>query len=147
MSFPLKLCALITNSVPRRRHIRRARCLRYLGVMTELDFSMWPPIKSVAEFTGAQMKDEPKTAQQPEESNKTKSRAYFRPSFPRPELWRQLKEAIFLPRMGQIARAIYRWARRQLARNRKWTIGLPRILYSRWRELLRIEKTSALSEE
>ncbi len=102
---------------------------------------------SVAEFTVPQMKDEPRTAQQPEEPNKTKSRVYFRPSFPRPELWRQLKEAIFLPRIHHIARAIYRWARRQLARNRKWAVGLPRILYSRWRELLRIEKTSALSEE
>jgi hypothetical protein len=93
------------------------------------------------------MKDEPKTAEQPEKPNKTKSRVYFRPSFPRPELLRQLKEAIFLPRMTQIASAIYRWARRQLARNREWAIGLPGILYSRCRELLRIEKTSALSEE
>jgi len=102
---------------------------------------------SVAELTVHEMKDAPKTAPQPEEPNKTKSRVYFRPSFPRPELWQQLKEAIFLPHIHQIARAIYRWARRQLARNRKWAIGLLRILYSRWRELLRIEKTSALSEE
>jgi YD repeat-containing protein len=102
---------------------------------------------SVTELTLPQMKDEPKTAEQPEKPNKTKSRVYFRPSFPRPELLRQLKEAIFLPRMTQIASAIYRWARRQLARNREWAIGLPGILYSRCRELLRIEKTSALSEE
>jgi len=93
---------------------------------------------SVAELTVHEMKDAPKTAPQPEEPNKTKSRVYFR---------QQLKEAIFLPHIHQIARAIYRWARRQLARNRKWAIGLLRILYSRWRELLRIEKTSALSEE
>jgi hypothetical protein len=93
------------------------------------------------------MKDEPKTAQQPEKPEEIKSRVYFRPSFPRPELLRQLKEAIFLPRMTQIASAIYRWARRQLTRYREWAIGLPRILYSRGRELLRIEKTSALSEE
>jgi hypothetical protein len=102
---------------------------------------------SVTELTLPQMKDEPKTAQQPEKPEEIKSRVYFRPSFPRPELLRQLKEAIFLPRMRQIASAIYRWARRQLTRYREWAIGLPRILYSRGRELLRIEKTSALSEE
>src|SRR6267378_5838041 len=62
---------------------------------------------SVAELTVPQMKDEPKTAQQPEKPEKIKSRVYFRPSFPRPELLRQLKEAIFLPRMTQIASAIY----------------------------------------
>jgi hypothetical protein len=102
---------------------------------------------SVAELTVHEMKNEPKTAQQPEKPEKIKSRAYFRSSFPRPELWRQLKQAIFLPRNRQIASAIYRWARRKLARCREWAIGLPRILYSRGRELLRVEKTSALSEE
>src|SRR6267143_590085 len=102
---------------------------------------------SVTELTVPQMKDEPKTAQQPEKPEEIKSRVYFRPSFQRPELLRQWKEAIFLPRIRQIASVIYRWARRQLARNREWAIGLPGILYSRWRELLRIEKTSALSEE
>jgi hypothetical protein len=93
------------------------------------------------------MKDEPRTTQHSEKPQKIKSRAYFRPSFLRPELWRQLKEAIFLPRIRQIASAICRWAGRQLARYRKWAIGLSRILSSRGRELLRIEKTSALSEE
>ena len=108
--------------------------------------SKTPPV-SVAEFTAAQMKDTPRTDQQQKKPEKIKSSVYLRPSFPRPELWRQLKEAIFLPRIHQIASAICRWARRQLARNRKWAIGLPRIVYSRGRELLRIEKASALSEE
>jgi hypothetical protein len=102
---------------------------------------------SVAELAVHEMKDEPKTAQQPEKPNETKSRVYFRPSFRRPELWRQWKEAIFLPRIHRIASAICPWAGRQLARYRKWVIGLSRILSSRGRELLRIEKTSALSEE
>jgi hypothetical protein len=86
---------------------------------------------SVADLAVPEMKDEPRTTQQSEKPQKTKSRVFFRPSFPRPELWRQLKEAIFLPRIHQIASAICRWARRQLARKRKWAIGLPRILSSR----------------
>jgi len=102
---------------------------------------------SVAELAVPERKDEPRTTQQSEKPQKTKRRVSFRPSFPRPELWRQLKEAIFLPRIHQIASAICRWARRQLARNRKWAIGLPRILSSRGREPLRIEKASALSEQ
>jgi hypothetical protein len=101
---------------------------------------------SVAEFTVPEMKDESRTARQQEKPEKTKSRGYFPLSFPRPELWRRLNEAIFLPRIHQIASAICRWARRQLARYREWAIGWPRILYSRGRESLRIEKTSALSE-
>jgi hypothetical protein len=101
---------------------------------------------SVAEFTVPEMKDEPRTARQQEKPEKTKSPGYFPPSFPRPELWRRLKEAIFLPRIHQSASAICRWARRPLARYREWAIGLPRILYSRGRESLQIEKTSALSE-
>jgi hypothetical protein len=93
------------------------------------------------------MKDEPRTTQHSEKPQKTKSRVYFRPSFPRPELWRQLKEAIFLPRIRQMASAICGWAQRQLARNRKWAIGLPGILSSRGRESVRIEKASPLSEQ
>lgn len=102
---------------------------------------------SVAELTVPQMKDEPKTAQQTEKPEKIKSGRYFRPSFPRPELWRQLKEAIFLPRIHRIASAICRSARRQFARNRKWAIGLSRIVSSRRRESLRIERASALPEQ
>ena len=67
---------------------------------------------SVAELTAPETNDELKTARQPEKPEKTKIRVYFRPSFPRPELWRQLKEAIFLPRIHQIANAFCRWARR-----------------------------------
>jgi YD repeat-containing protein len=102
---------------------------------------------SVALLTVHEMKDERRTAQQPEKPEEINNRVYFRPNFPRPELLRQLKKAIFLPRMHQILSAICRWPGRQLARYREWAIGLPRILYSRGRELLRIEKTSALSEE
>jgi hypothetical protein len=94
----------------------------------------------VAELAVLEVKADTRTAQQPEKLQRIKNRLYFQPSFPRPELWRQLKEATFLPRMHHIASAICRWARRQLARNREWAIGLPRILYSRGRELLRIEK-------
>lgn len=83
----------------------------------------------VAEFTVPEMK--PKTARQPEKPENIKSQVHFRPSFPGPELWRQLEEAIFLPRIHQIVGAICRWARRQLAGYRKWVIGLPRILHSR----------------
>ncbi len=54
---------------------------------------------SVAEFTVPEMKDESRTARQQEKPEKTKSRGYFPPSFTRPELWRRLKEAIFLPRI------------------------------------------------
>src|SRR2546426_3022382 len=46
---------------------------------------------SVAELTAPETNDELKTARQPEKPEKTKIRVYFRPSFPRPELWRQLK--------------------------------------------------------
>jgi hypothetical protein len=102
---------------------------------------------SVGELAVPEMKDEPRTTQQPEKPQKTKSRVYFRPSFLRAELWRQLKEIIFLPRTHQTTTAICRWARRQLERYRHWAIGLRRILHSRGRELLRMEKTSALSEE
>lgn len=102
---------------------------------------------SVALLTVHEMKDEPKTAQQPEKPEEINNRVHFRPSFPTPELLPQLKKAIFVSHMHQIVSAICRWAGRQLARYREWAIGLPRILYSRGRELLRTEKTSALSEE
>jgi len=102
---------------------------------------------SVAELAVPEMKDEPRTTQHSEKPQKTKSRVYFRLSSRRPELSRQLKEAIFLRRIHQIASAISRWARRQLARNRKWAIGLSRILSSRGRESVRIEKASAPSEQ
>jgi len=77
---------------------------------------------SVAELAVPEMKDEPKTTQEREKPNKTKTRVDFRLSLLMPELWRQLKGAIFLPHIR-------------------------RILYCRGRKLLRIEKTSALSEE
>jgi hypothetical protein len=50
---------------------------------------------SAADLAVPEMKDEPRTRQQSEKPQKTKSRVYFRPTSPRPELWRQLKEAIF----------------------------------------------------
>jgi hypothetical protein len=102
---------------------------------------------SVAVPTVDEMKDEPKTAHQPEKPEEISNPVYFRHGFPRPELLRRLKKAIFLPRVHRIVSAICRWAGRQLARYREWAIGLPRTLYSRGRELLRIEKSSALSEE
>jgi hypothetical protein len=102
---------------------------------------------SVAQLAVPEMKDEPKTTQEREKPNETKSRVDFRLSLLMPELWRQLKGAIFLPGIRRIGIAICLWAPRHLARYREWASGLPRILYTRGREWLRMEKTSALSEE
>jgi hypothetical protein len=108
--------------------------------------SSTPAPTSVAEFTAPQMNDAPRTAQQQEKLEKIKSPMYFRPSFLGPKLWRQLKGAIFLPRVHKIASALYRWAWRRLTRSRKRAMGLSRILFSRG-ESLRIKKASALSQQ
>jgi YD repeat-containing protein len=109
--------------------------------------SSTPAPTSVAEFTTPQMNDAPRTAQQQEKLEKTKSPVYFRPSILGPKLWRQLKGAIFLPRIRRIASAICRRARRWLMRSRKWAIGLSRIVSSRRRESHRVERASALPEQ
>lgn len=103
--------------------------------------------RTVVKVHSPQMKEDTRIALQLERLAKTKGVALFRSIFPRPELWKQVKEAISLLRIEQVARAICRWARRQHLRVREWVKRLPRIPYSHARELPQVENTSAPSEE